>query len=86
CKHCGARFWREEKINCCSNGKLVVPRLKPLPQSVYNVYAKRHFQKRQRTYNSTFAFTALGASPDPTWTQPAYPSMLKLHGRPYHRV
>ena len=30
--------------------------------------------------------TALGASPSPTWTQPSYPSMLKLHGKPYHHV
>ena len=68
CKHCGGRLWKEETINCCGKGKLVVPRLKPLPDGVYDVYAGRRFQKRQRSYNSTFSFTALGASPGPTWT------------------
>ena len=28
----------------------------------------------------------LGAAPTPTWTQPAYPSMLRLHGGAYHRI
>ena len=86
CKHCGARFWKEETINCCNNGKVVVHRLKPLPEGVFETFSQRHFKRRQRSYNSTFAFTALGASPGPTWTQPAYPSYLKLHARPYHRI
>ena len=30
--------------------------------------------------------TALGASPSPTWKQPSYPNVLKLHGKPYRRV
>lgn len=41
CKHCGARLWKEETINCCGKGKFVVPRLKPLPEGVYDVYAGR---------------------------------------------
>lgn len=86
CKHCGARFGKEEATNYCGKGKFVVPRLNSLPEGVYDVYAGRRFRKRERGYNSNFSFAALGASPDPTWAQPPYPSMLKLHEKPYNRV
>ena len=86
CKFCNARTWREESINCCGKGKYAVHGLKPLPEDILNTFSSRQFLRRQRTYNSTFCFTCLGASPGPTWTQPAYPSMLKWHGRLYHRV
>lgn len=86
CKFFNARTWREESINCCGKGKYVVHRLKPLPADVLSTFSTRHFLQRQSAYNSTFCFTCLGASPGPTWTQPSYPSMLKLHGHPYHRV
>ncbi|CAN0261620.1 unnamed protein product, partial [Ectocarpus sp. 12 AP-2014] len=83
CKSCGARTWKEESINCCGKGKVVVHGLRPLPDSVFKDPA---FLKRQRTYNNMFAFTCLGTTHGKAWTQPSYPSMLKLHGRPYHRV
>ena len=86
CKYCDAVTWKEESINCCGDGKYVVHRLKPLPPGVMNVFEQPDFLKRQRTYNNIFCFTCLGASPGQTWTQPSYPSMLKLHGRPYHRI
>ncbi|CAN0457053.1 unnamed protein product, partial [Laminaria digitata] len=86
CKFCSAQTWNEESINCCGKGQYVVHGLKPLPPDVLRTFRSRQFLKRQRTYNSTFCFTCLGASPGPTWTQPAYPSMMKLNWRPYHRV
>ena len=86
CKYCGAVTWKEESINCCGDGKFVVHMLKHLPSGVMDVFRQQAFLKRQRTYNNMFCFTCLGASPGQTWTQPSYPSMLKLHGRPYHRI
>lgn len=86
CNHCSARTWREERINCCSNGKYVVEPLIPLPEDVESLYTTRHFLQHQRRYNGLFSFTAMGAAPSPTWTQPSYPSMLQLHGRSYHRI
>ena len=60
--------------------------LLPIPPDIEDILSAFSFLKRQRSYNGTFAMPALGASPSPTWTQPSYPSMLKLHGKPYHRV
>ena len=86
CKHCNARTWREETINCCSSGKYVVEPLIPLSSDVEELYKTKHFLQNQRRYNGLFSFTAMGAAPTPTWTQPSYPSMLQLHGRSYHRI
>lgn len=86
CPHCRAWTWAEEFTNCCSNGTYVVEPLQPLPEDIALLYGQRAFVQNQRKYNGLFAFTALGASPSPTWTQPSYPSMLQLHGRAYHRI
>lgn len=86
CPHCHALTWAEERTNCCSNGSYVVEPLLPLPDDITSLYQQRTFLRNQRKYNGLFAFTALGASPSPTWTQPSYPSMLQLHGRAYHRI
>ncbi|CAN0345952.1 unnamed protein product, partial [Laminaria digitata] len=94
CPHCGAWTWAEERTNCCSNGTYVVKPLQTLPQDIAFLYRhflsfyrpKDDFLQNQRKSNGIFAFTALGASPSPTWTQPSYPSMLQLHGRAYHRI
>lgn len=86
CKFCNALKWKEESINCCTKGKYVVHPLLPIPPDIKDIFSAPSFLKRQRSYNGTFAMTALGASPSPTWTQPSYPSMLKLHGKPCHRV
>ncbi len=83
---CGARTWYEEVINCCSSGKYVVQPLVPLPPHIEEIYQTKHFLQNQRRYNGLFSFTAMGAAPSPTWTQPSYPSMLQLHARAYHRI
>ena len=85
-RHCHAWTWAEESINCCSNGKYVVELLLPLPPDIARLFQTRHFLTNQRRYNGLFSFTAMGAAPSPTWTQPSYPSMLQLHGRAYHRI
>ena len=86
CKFCNAMKWKEENINCCSKAKYVVHLLLPLPPDIKDMFSTPSFLKRQRSYNGTFAMTALGASLSPTWTQPSYPSMLKFRGKPHHRV
>ncbi|CAN0233352.1 unnamed protein product, partial [Laminaria digitata] len=67
-------------------GTYVVEPLQTLPHDIAFLYRQRAFLQNQRKYNGLLAFTALGASPSPTWTQPSYPSMLQLHGRAYHRI
>ena len=86
CTHCNAWTWAEEHMNCCSNGKYVVEPLIPLPAEISQLFQTKHFLENQRRYNGLFSFTAMGADPSPTWTQPSYPSMLQLHGRAYHRI
>lgn len=86
CSHCGAKTWKEESINCCGNGKYVVHRLKPLPAGVLDTFMSKEFSRNQRRYNNLFSFTCLGASSGKAWCQSKPPSMMKLHGRPYHRI
>ena len=86
CKYCGAKTWKEESINCCGQGKYVVHRLKPLPPGVLNAFSSTNFLRNQRRYNNLFSFTCLGASSGKAWCQGKPPSMMKLHGRPYHRI
>jgi len=86
CTHCNAWTWFEESLNCCSGGKYVVEPLVPLPAHIEDLFKTKHFQQNQRRYNGLFSFTAMGAAPSPTWTQPNPPSCLVLHGRSYHRI
>ena len=85
CRHCDAWTGAEESVNC-SNGKYVLEPLLPLPPDIAQLFQTRHFLTNQRRYRRLFSFTAMGAAPSPTWTQPSYPSMLELHGRAYHRI
>ena len=86
CKFCSAKMWKEESIFCCGHGKYVVHRLKPLPPGVLNAFSSPEFFRNQRRYNNLFSFTCLGASPGKAWVTMKGPSMMKLHGRPYHRI
>lgn len=83
CKHCSARTWKKESINCCGRGRHVVHRLTPLPQGVFDAFSIVFF-RNQRTYNNLFSFTCLGASPGKAWVQMKPPALMKLHGRQYH--
>ena len=83
---CSATTWKEESVDCCGQGKCVVHRLKPLPEGVLNALSSAEFFRNQRRYNNLFSFTCLGANPGKAWVQMKPPSMLKLHGRPYHRI
>lgn len=91
CPHCNARLWKEERrarVNCCNEGKDVVAPLTAISPELWNIFNSSAFRANQRKYNGIFAFTALGAGglQKRTWTQPAPPSMLTMHGRAYHRI
>lgn len=60
-------------------GKYAVHRLKPLPAGVMNAFSSAKTQQPS-------AFTCLGASPGKAWVQMKPLAMMKLHGRPYHRI
>lgn len=59
---------------------------RPLPADVLNAFSSRQFLKRQRPIAAHFLSHASGLAPAQHGIQSAYPSMLKLHGRPYYRV
>ena len=86
CWHCGAWKWKEETTNYCSSGDYAVEPSQDLPPGIELIFTERQFLRDQRKYNGLFSLTMLGAAPTPTWTQPAYPSMLQLRGRAYHRI
>ena len=50
------------------------------------MFTERQRLPNLRKYDNLFSLTTFGAAPTPTWTPPAYPSMLQLHGQPYHRI
>ena len=85
CGRCGSILWKEERSNrysCCQSGKQAIHPLLPVPSHIQYTPT---FQDAQRSYNGLFSFTALGAGgiDRRTWTQPAPPSMLTLHGKAY---
>lgn len=86
CPYCGAVLWKEEVINCCSDGDFAVPPLEPLCEDANDLLQQPSFLKNQRKRNSLFAFTALGASSAGCWQGPSAPSMLTMCGKAYRRI
>lgn len=89
CGHCRSILWKEERSNrysCCQSGKQAIHPLLPVPSHIQYIFDTPTFQDAQRSCNGLFSFTALGAGgiDRRTWTQPAPPSMLTLHGKAYH--
>ncbi|KMQ94253.1 p87 vp80 [Lasius niger] len=60
CNYCSALKWREEAPGmCCSAGKVQLPPLEPLPESLYSLLMNNHpehthFMNRIRKYNGCF--------------------------------
>ena len=52
CEHCGAMLWKEEMINCCSNGEYAVDNLPPLPPEVQELFDDPSFITNQRKLNN----------------------------------
>lgn len=89
CQHCGAQLWWEERsLNCCNSGAAAIPRLRPVSDQIWRLFNTNAFSTSQRNYNVLFSFTALaaGGCESKTWTNPAPPSMLTLHGKAYHLI
>jgi OTU-like cysteine protease len=91
CQHCSAVLFEGETTNCCNKGSQAIQPLKsctslPSNDAFRQLLDSVSFMRDQFKYNGLFSFTALGASPSPTWTQPAPPSMLTMHGKAYHRI
>jgi hypothetical protein len=48
CPHCAARFWRDEVINCCGEGRLQLPLDHEVPDDVADVILSAHVRANIR--------------------------------------
>jgi hypothetical protein len=80
CPHCAARFWPQEKINCCFNGSLHVE--EPLiPDDLRSAILSPAVRQHLRSYNMAMAMASVGHRKD------GFPDgVFVLSGRSYHRM
>jgi hypothetical protein len=80
CIHCGARFWRGEKIQCCYDGTLILPE-PVIPESLSNIIMSSAVRSHMRSYNMAMAMASVGHHKD------GFPDgVFTMSGRSYHRV
>ncbi|XP_074300017.1 uncharacterized protein LOC141631214 [Silene latifolia] len=100
---CGAQMWYQERKEkrrgtrcpkfslCCSDGKVVLPRLKEPPQLLKCLLSKQHrlsnhFIENIRAYNVMFSFTSMGGKIDHSVNQGRGPYTLRMGGQNIHRI
>ena len=89
CTHCGASRFDHEKTNCCHNGKISLPALKPYPQDMKallnrNSAQAQNFMDNIRKFNSAMAFVSFGARI--AIPQVYGPYCFKIHGQLCHQT
>jgi hypothetical protein len=81
CPHCHSRSWRNEKINCCASGAIVLPNFPDVPQDLSNLIFTPHVRSNIRKYNMAMAMASVGhqniSLPD---------GMFTLGGKSFHRI
>lgn len=91
CEHCKARkFVNETKGLCCSNGKVKLEDLKPLPSTLMELLTRKHklsshFFNNIRIYNCCFQMTSFGTS-TPIKHETGYMPTFKINGQLFHRI
>jgi hypothetical protein len=80
CIHCGARFWRGEKINCCYDGSLTVPDVE-VPASLAALIRCTEVRQQLRSYNMAMALASVGHE------KKGFPDgVFVMSGKSYHHV
>jgi hypothetical protein len=80
CSHCGARFWRGERINCCFDGTLIIPE-PDIPESLSNLILSSSVRQHLRAYNVAMAMASVGHE------KAGFPDgVFVLSGKSYHHV
>jgi hypothetical protein len=81
CPHCHSRSWRNEKINCCASGAIVLPNFPNVPEDLSNLIFTPHVRSNIRKYNMAMAMASVGhqniSLPD---------GMFTLGGKSFHRI
>jgi hypothetical protein len=83
CPFCRARFWSEEKIDCCHKGDIHFNTDSVVPAELQHLLSSRHFMDHIRQYNTAFAMASVGHD---ACVLPGGPSSLILSGRAFHHV
>ena len=81
CPHCHSRSWRDESVNCCASGAILLPNFPDTPVGLSEVMHTSHFRSNIRKYNMALAMASVGhqniSLPD---------GMFTLGGKTFHRV
>ncbi len=81
CPHCHSKSWRNEKLNCCHSGDVVVPWDADVPQELSDIILSAHVRQNIRAYNTVLAFASTGHS-----NKSLIGGTFVLGGRSYHRI
>ncbi|KAL8529957.1 hypothetical protein ACS0TY_007141 [Phlomoides rotata] len=78
-------------LNCCSNGKIEVPRLTEPPGILKNLLFNRDSRSRNfinniKAYNMIFSFTSMGGLMDTSINKGGAPYVFKIHAANYHKI
>ncbi|KAL8115589.1 hypothetical protein AgCh_022185 [Apium graveolens] len=100
CKYCGARMWKEERVNksvtkgvpifslCCMKGAVRLPVVPPTPAYLMDLYDDKIrgpvFHRLIRLYNAMFAFTSSGGNVDRSVNNGRAPYVYRLNGQNHH--
>ncbi|KAK1357534.1 hypothetical protein POM88_050790 [Heracleum sosnowskyi] len=100
CEKCEACMWKEERTNknvrrgrpefslCCAKGEIQLPKEKPIPSYMWQLYndSKKgpRFKEGIRLYNSLFAFTSTGGRVDHSINCGGAPYIYRLNGQNHH--
>lgn len=81
CPFCRARFFPQEKLNCCHGGDIVIPELNDVPTVMSDIILCSHVRQHMRAYNSAMAFASTGHE-----NHSLVDGTFVLGGRSYHRI
>ncbi|KAH9189493.1 hypothetical protein AeNC1_008532 [Aphanomyces euteiches] len=90
CTYCGALLFMDEPDGlCCSNGKVRLPPMPPVPPTLdlllfQNTNISKLFKKYIRLYNSAFQMTSFGA--DKVDRLGPFMPTFRIQGQVYHRM
>jgi len=81
CPHCRARTFQHERLNCCSDGQVIVADRNEVPQEFRDLILSAHVRSNFRIYNSVMALASIGHS-----NKSLAGGTFVLGGHAYHRI
>ena len=99
CVHCNANHFAAEKVahkknsfsDCCSHGEVALDPLPDPPEILRNLFngtheKSKHFLRRIRCYNNSFAFASFNANLVDFNNRRSGPFCFKIHGQVYYQI